>query len=466
MARPPATRLQLSGQRLLARRMMHALVRGDVAMHDDPLRVQSLSLAVGGVLATLVVVAGAVVGLVQPQRVPDSAPIVIAHDTGALYVRVGDTLHPVLNLASARLIARQAANPVSASEKSIASAKRGPLMGIPGAPATIGEPLRDQAWTVCDGENTVVGLGDSALEDLDSTRPVLVTPRGEGVATTYLLYDGQRAAVDRRNVAVVRALHLDGVDPIPVSRTLLDVVPEVPAIAAPYIDGAGAPGPPTLGGVTIGAVVSIQRVGTDERYVVLRDGLQLVGEVAADLIGFTYDVHARPASIVAPAEIVTLPISDSLPVNSFPQRARTPVGVADGRTVCARWRAGVSQTRTSSNTVISVGEWPYGDPAAITPLVQADGQGPNVDSVVMPGGVSAYVRSARIVGDDGTTGPRFLLTDAGVVFGVHDDDAAKFVGLKQYPEAAPWPIIAHLPRGPELSVDGASVVRDGLPAPS
>ena len=102
----------------------------------------------------------------------------------------------------------------------------------------------------------------------------------------------------------------------------------------------------------------------------------------------------------------------------------------------------------------------------MTPLVQADGHGPNVDAVVMPGGVSAYVRSARIVGDDGTTGPRFLVTDAGVVFGIHDDDAAKFVGLEDVPESAPWPILAHLPRGPELSVDAASVVRDGLPAPS
>ena len=97
--------------------MMHALVRRDVAMLDDPLRAQSISLAVGGVLATLVVVAGLVVGLVRGTGVPDSAPIVMARDTGALYVRVGDTLHPVLNLASARLIARAAADPVSGGRR-------------------------------------------------------------------------------------------------------------------------------------------------------------------------------------------------------------------------------------------------------------------------------------------------------------------------------------------------------------
>ena len=465
MVREPATRLQLSGQRFLARRMMHALVRRDVAMYDDPLRAQSISLAVGGVLATLVVVAGAVLGSVRENRVPESAPIVIARDTGALYVRVGDTLHPVLNLASARLIARAAANPASAGEESISRAKRGPLIGIPGAPSTIGEPLRGQAWTVCDDDRTVVTVGSSEVGHLDSARPVLVTPRGEGAATTYLLYDGQRAAVDLRNIAVIRALRLDGIAPVPVSRTLLDVVPEVPAITAPVITGAGGPGSTALGGAPIGTVVLVQRADAAERYVVLREGLQLVGEVAADLIRFTYDGHARAVPTVAPAAIAAQPIADELQLNTFPQHARTPVGVGDGYTVCVRWRPG-RPDRNSSNTVVLVRDSPFSDPAHVTALAQADGEGPHIDAVVVADGASAYVRSARVVADDGTTGAQFLVTDAGVAFGVHDDDTAKFLGLGALPDSAPWPILANLPRGPELSVEAASVVRDGLASPS
>jgi type VII secretion protein EccB len=294
---------------------------------------------------------------------------------------------------------------------------------------------------------------------------VLVTPRGEGAAETYLMYDGRRAAVDLRNIAVVRALRLDGVVPVPVSRALLDVVPEVPAITAPPIAGAGGPGPSALGGATIGAVVLVQRADAAERYVVLREGLQLVGEVAADLIRFTYDGSARSAPAVAPAAIAALAIANELPVSTFPQRARVPVGAAEGYAVCAQWQPGGSG-RTSSNTVVLVGDSPYLDSALVTPLAQADGVGPRIDAVVMPGGASAYVRSARIVGDDGTTGARFLVTDAGVAFGVHDDDTAKLLGLDGISEAAPWPILANLPRGPELSVESASVVRDGLAAPS
>jgi len=434
-------------------------------MFDDPLRAQSFSLAAGGVVAALVVVAGTVVGLVRGSGVPDSAPIVMARDTGALYVRVGDTLHPVLNLASARLVARSAASPVAAAEASIAAFERGPLMGIPGAPAAIGAPLRGPAWTVCDDERTVVAIGPSDVDHLDSTRPVLVTPRGEGAAITYLMYDGQRAAVDLRNLAVVRALRVDGVVPVPVSRTLLDLVPEVPAIAPPPIVDRGAPGPASLPNATIGSVVTVRRAADVERYVVLRDGLQRVGEVAADLIGYAYDTGGRPSTNVAPAAVAALPVADELPTNAFPWRARTPVGVGDGYAVCARWQAGAA-ARTSSNTVVVSGDSPYRDAARVTALVQADGTGPAVDAVAMPGGASGYVRSARIVGDDGASGAQFLVTDAGVVFGVHDDDTARFLGLDGDPEAAPWPVLAHLPHGPELSVAAASVVRDGLPAPS
>lgn len=445
--------------------MMHALVRRDVAMFDDPLRAQSMSLAIGGVLATLVVVAGTALGLVRGHGAAGSDPILMARDSGALYVRVGDTLHPVPNLSSARLIARSAANPSQASESAISEVRRGPSMGIPGAPASIGTPLRGQPWTVCDDDRTVVAIGPSGADHLDSTRPVLVTPRGEGAATTYLLYDGQRAAVDLRSVAVLRALRLNGVEPVPVSRTLLDLVPEVPAITAPAIPGAGDPGPAALGGAPIGAVVSVQSAEAAVRYVVLREGLQVVGEVAADLIGFAYDDRGAPPVRIAPAAIAALPIAEELPVGTFPRRASTPVGADDGYAVCVAWRPG-APSRTSSNSVVMTGDSPYRGDSRLINLAQADGAGPDVDAVVVPGGASADVRSARIVGDDGSSGTRFLVTDAGVVFGVHDDDAATFLGLTGVPDAAPWPILANLPRGPELSVESASVVRDGLPTSS
>ena len=431
-------------------------------MLDDPLRAQSFSLVAGCVLAVIAVAVCAVAALVRPQGVPDSA-IVIARDSGALFVRIGDTLHPVPNLASARLVARSASNPAPASDAAIAAAKRGPLVGIPGAPATIGRPLGEQSWSVCDDERTVVVVGDAGFEGFDTTAAVLVTPHGESAAITYLLYDGQRAEVDLRNVAVVRALHLEGVEPLPVSRVLLDIVPEVPPIVAPRIDGVGEAGPPALGDNAVGTIVRVLRAGGTEYYVVVRNGIQAVGEIAADVIRFTYDGRTQTVPAVSPTVIARTPVASTLPVDTYPRRAGTTLGAGTGAVVCAQWRQDAASD--SSYTAVLTGRPARRQPWRSIDLAQADGDGPNVDAVAMDAGRIAYVRSARVAGDDGATGPRFLVTDLGVVHGIRDDDAAKFLGLQEPPVAAPWPILAHLPGGPELSIDAASVTRDGMAPP-
>ena len=461
MADQPTTRLAASGHRFLMRRMEHALVRRNIAMHDDPLRAQSLSLVAGCVLGVIAVAACAILAFVRPQGSLGSAPIVMARDSGALYVRLDDVLHPVPNLASARMIAGSAANPVVVAEATIASARRGPSMGIPGAPAAIGAPLAAPSWMVCDTDRTVVIVGaeTSATDRLDDARSVLVAPRGEGPATTYLLYDGRRAEVDLRNPAVVRALRLEGVAPVLVSRALLDTLPEVPAIAAPVVDGAGAAGPRSLEGVPVGAVVRVVRADATDYYAVLRDGVQRIGEVAADLIRFTYrGLDGVP--VVAPSAIARTSAVDGLAVGHLPQRAREPVGADGSAAVCVLWHA--DQVDDRSRSVVLVGNPSIA--AGTTSLAQADGDGPNVDAVALPAGRVVDARAAAIIGDDGSSGPRYLVSDMGVVYGIHDDDVASHLGLAGPPAPAPWPILAALPRGPELSVEAASVVRDGLAA--
>jgi len=433
-------------------------------MHDDPLRAQSLSLVASCVVAVIAVAACAILAFARPQGGLGGAPIVMARESGALYVRIGDVLHPVPNLASARLIARSAANPVAVGEATIASARRGPSMGIPGAPAVIGTPLAAPSWMVCDTDRTVVivGADASAADRLDDSRSVLVTPRGEGPATTYLLYDGRRAEVDLRNPAVLRALRLEGVAPVLVSRALLDTVPEVPAIAAPIVDGAGGAGPRSLDGVPIGAVVRVVRADSADYYAVLRGGVQRIGEVAADLIRFTYrGLDGMPA--VAPSAIARTPAVDGLAVGHLPQRAREPVGADGSAAVCVQWHPDRVDDRSSS--VVLTGKPPIAVDGA-TGLAQADGEGPNVDAVAVPAGGGIDARATAIVGDDGSAGPRYLVSDMGVVYGIHDDDVATRLGLTGPPAPAPWPILATLPRGPELSTEAASVVRDGLSAPS
>ena len=434
-------------------------MRGDVRMLDDPLRAQSLSLIAGVILAVIIVAVCAVLAFLRPPGTLGSAPIVMVRDSGALYVRVGDTMHPVLNLASARLIAGTPANPEAVSAAAINNSKRGPLVGIPGAPAAISAPLGEDesGWAICDdATSTTVIAGNVLNGGLASGRSVLVTPRSESAATTYLLYDGWRAKVDLRNRAVVRALKLDGVTARPVSRALLDATPEAPPIVAPHIPAIGSPSP--LRGFLVGSVVRVARAAAEEYYVVLARGVQRIGEVAADLIRFTNSQHDRDIDTVAPDIIGAVPILDTLRVSEFPERG----GVSGDAIVCARWQVSPAATNTAvlvGNSLSDVRDNPL-------MLAQADGDGPSVDTVSIPRGRSAYVRSIGIAGDSASTGALYFVNDSGVVFGLRDEDTAKHLGLAGTPVPAPWPVLARLPRGPELSKDAASIARDSVAGPS
>lgn len=457
MAGRTSSWMQLSAQRFRVRRVEHALVRRDVAMHDDPLRSQSLAFVAGAVLALIVVAACVVVAVVRPHGTVGSARIVLVRESGALYVLIGETWHPAVNLASAWLITRSADEPRVVGERALDGVRRGPAVGIPGAPDPIGAPQAWDVWTVCDGVDTVVaaGSGSSPADHFDPDRTVLVTPRGEGPALTYLLYEGRRARIDLRETAVVRALRLDRIVPQPVSRALLDTVAEVAPITVPRIERAGETGPGAVG-EPVGSVVRVLGAAGAEHYVVLADGLQRVGEVAADVIRFARAESTAVATTVAPAAVAATALVDRLPVADFPARARPVVG-ASSELVCARWHAGTADA--PSTTTVLVGAALPADADTVA-LAQADGAGPRVDRVLLPRGRSSYVASTPILGPGGNTGPRHLVTDAGVVFGVRDDAAAEALGLPDAPIAAPWPVLAWLPRGPELAIEDASVARD------
>jgi type VII secretion protein EccB len=437
--------------------MEHALLRGDIRMLHDPMRAQTTSLVAGCLVAVVVIAVCAILALLRPHPGLGDAAIVMSRDSGALYVRMGDTLHPVLNLASARLVTGSSANPEVVSAADIDKAKRGPLLGTPGAPAVIATPLAEgeSGWTVCDSTTTTVITGHQEVIDRNARQPsVLVTPRSESAATTYLLHDGWRSEVDLRNPAVVWALRLDGIEPRPVSRALLDAIPEAPAITSPQVPGAGSPG--AVAGLRVGTVVRVTRVDAEDYFVVLADGVQRIGEVAADLIRIADSQGSREVVSVAPDSVGGLPVVDSLPVASFPRRSGAPIG--DGGVLCAQWLP------DGPKTVLWVGE---SLPLNATPiqLVQADGEGPNVDSVVMPPGRSAYVRAAALSGEGGETGPIYFVTDRGTLYGIHDENAGKLLGIQGDPVSAPWPVLSQLPRGPELSRDSALVARDSIVSP-
>lgn len=447
MARGQGAQLEASGRRFHTRRLIHALVRGDTAMVEEPVRAQSISYASGWLAGLLAVAVCAVIAIASPAGGLGDAPIVMVRDTGALYVRIGSTWHPALNLASARLVARSAVNPVTVGADAIAAARRGPLVGIPGAPAELGQPVAAASWQVCDSGRTVLIAGADA-DGRDRVGPVLATAAGEHLAATYLVYEGKRAEVDLRDLAVVRALRLDGVMPRQLSSSFLDLLPELPPITAPAISGLGGKGP---GGFVVGQVVRVSRADAAEHHVVLTSGLQRVGDVAADVIRFAHGADGGDLRTVPPAAIAAIAAVRELAVSTFPEQARPPL--PSEVPVCTHWRSDAGRV----DTVVSQGKPGTG----AVPLVQDDGDGPNIDAVAIPPGRYAYVHATGVLGGS-VIGPRYLVSDRGVRYGIHDADTAKYLGVEGEPLPAPWPMLARLPGGPELSVAAAEVLRDGL----
>jgi hypothetical protein len=213
------TSLQLSAHRFGVRRLERALRSGQVVGGQAPGRA-GLGL---GCLLSVIVVAGAMVSaVVRPQPGLGDAPILLDRASGALYARVGDTLHPVFNLASARLIAGPAdPRPVTGTE--IGRARRGPPLGIPGAPGALGAPLPPaQTWSLCDdpaGTTLIAGADPPQSARIDADEAVPVSSQS---AAAYLLVRGRRIPINPADPM------LESAAPRPVSGLLLTAIPEAP----------------------------------------------------------------------------------------------------------------------------------------------------------------------------------------------------------------------------------------------
>ncbi|EHB58329.1 protein of unknown function DUF690 [Mycolicibacterium rhodesiae JS60] len=434
----------MGAHRFLLRRLEYAVLGRQMPNRRDPLRAQKLSLLAGCAVATGMLILDVVLGLSRHDRLPDDADLVMSRQSGTLFVRVDRLLRPVANLTSARLILGSPATPRLVDDAALRSVADGPTLGIPGAPRTRGEVTSppDLLWAVCDSPDglTTVAVGaDSAPVALDSHAAVVVTV-AHGDGAIYLLYDGKRAIIDPADPATARALHLDRAVVRTVSATLLNAIPEVPAIGPPRVVGAGQPS--GIAGLPVGAVVRVNRTGAVEYHVVLAGGLQRVGRLAVDLLRFA-DPTAATEIAEVPAELIAhSPLLDVLPVATYPDEP--PSLVQADEPLCATWQSGVSG--------IAAGP-PVATAVSIT-LAGSDGDGPGVDTVRMTPGRTLDVTDAGAA-------VRYLVTDAGVRFPVHDS-AVTALGLTGTSATAPPAIVGALPAGPELAHDAALVAWDVL----
>lgn len=484
------TRAQVNGYRFLLRRLEHALIRGDSRMIHDPMRGQMRALIVGLVIGILITGACGVLAFFKPSPAIGNASILLSKHGGAMYVRIGDNVHPVLNLASARLIAGKPEDPAAVDEKKLGALPRGSVVGIIGAPNAIygGDDMATSHWTVCD-EFTTPDIRESTGsarvvttvlankpvlgKDIRAASPadMLLVQSGNRV---FLIYDGVRAPIDPTDPVVMKALHLEQVPLRDMSVGLLNAFPQVAPVKRIVIDGMGDWSNNQAlrsSGARIGSIVETEDSGGKHLFVVLRDGIQPVSPATADIIRYGDPTgQIREIRQLPPVVASDTPTVHVLPTDQYPQVTPVIAPVEPDRVVCQAWEKDNAAPEASMRLLIGH-RLPIPNGAVPVKLATADGNGPGLDQVYLQPGTGEYVAATGGEKDSRAYGQQFYVADSGQRYHIKDFDAANALGVtgwepptgkETHPQDAPWTILKLLPAGPELSKQAALIAHDGM----
>lgn len=479
------TRHQVSGWRFIMRRIASGVALHDTRMLVDPLRTQTRAVLMGVIVLIAALAGSFVFSLIRPNGSAANNPVLADRSTAALYVRVGDKLHPVLNLASAQLIAGRPVNPTLVKSSELDKFPLGNLIGIPGAPERLVQNTRKDAdWTVCDA-STGAAAGVTVIAGaLDSTGARAATVSAVNAALvsnptgTWLLWDGRRSRINLGDHAVTSALGL-GTDvhaARPIAAGLFNAIPESPPLSAPVIPGAGTPPRFELSvPAPIGSVV--QAHGLDSAsangtlyYAVLPDGLQPISPILAGVLRNSNSYGLDQPPRLAADKVAKLPVSRQLDTSRYPEQQISLLDSAHDPVICAHWSklAGAS---TNSLTLLAGSALPIPDAVHTEDLVSA-GTGGTATRVAQAPGTGYFAQTVGQNPASPAAGSLFWISDTGVRYGI-DNEAAQggaagnsktveALGLNPPATPIPWSILSLYAPGPTLSRADALLAHDGL----
>ncbi|MEU0539013.1 type VII secretion protein EccB [Nocardia sp. NPDC005978] len=498
------TRHQISGWRFLLRRLEHALVRRDTSMLDDPGRGRSTALTIGIALACVCIAAAAVLAFFKPAKLIGNARVVADKDSGAVYVRIGDRLHPALNLTSARLIAGSPDKPVQVSGAEISKFPRGPLVGIPGAPATlVDQPDTESTWAVCDSAqlgaaapvNPETGLPTAARAGVvttaigaplnidQSTGRQLQADQARlvrGDDTVWLIYRDPetesgvvRAAVSLTDTPVLLALGIDATAPVlTVSRGLLDAIPEAPPLRAPEIPGFGESMTLSSGYTApVGTILAVSNPGAEASFYILSNsGAVRVSSVLAAMIRNADTAGTLSTRTVGPGLVATALRPGIWPGTAkFPPRPIDLVDPSTNPVTCYQWERRADDANATTHIVVGT-QLPLRENESnqTVALVTANGsRGRTADAAYLPRTTGQFV---QVTGSDPASPRReslYWITETGIRHGIDtaadNADATLRALALRVPVLAPWSIVSLFAVGPTLSQRDARIQHDGIP---
>ncbi|MEV0713277.1 type VII secretion protein EccB [Asanoa sp. NPDC050611] len=459
---------QVQAHRFITRRIVSGLLTGEPETNELPMRRFGLALFGSVMVAAIVFAIIGVIGLVNPGGgKPATGELIIMRETGARYVLVDETLHPVLNWSSALLFAGTEKPAIrQMSRDSLGAYAVGEPIGIPGAP----DPPPDRGalvrlpWSVCStppqgtgGPSTTVFVGrePSRGEALGTRRAVLVSTPADasGPGATYVVYDDHRYRVV--DEVTLTALELAAVEPVIVGKALLNGIAGGPDLRQPPIDGAGDISSRPIGGDR-GEIGKVYRAG-QQRYVLTREGLVTIGDVSARLL---LADDPREIQISAAEAAAALVRGASIEPKGFPARlpAIQPAQAADPMLCAVHEGADTPRVRHYSALADGLpnGAGSVGGPGA-------DGVG-TADRVIVASGKGALVRVEPAPGVQADT-TTYLVTDQGYKYPLRNEGQVNAAAAMGYGGVDPLPVpsslLALVPTGPVL--DPAAAQRFARP---
>lgn len=404
-------------------RMRSALLKGEANLPETPLRRTSTGMFAGIMIAILLVVAAVLWGVFLPATTSDwrtDGALVANKESGARYLYLGGSLHPVLNTASAWLITGGPAKLESVSPESLEGTPRGDPVGVPGAPDEVPGPaqLTSGPWAVCSPSARAapsVLVDPNGVDVADQDRGLLVaTPDG----STYLVWRDRRLRIPSRSSRI--ALGYGGAGLVPVSAGWLDALTATADLIPPAVPGRGQPGPVLSGRATsVGQLIEVTAGDAVTPYLVMSDGLVPITRTTESLvIGDPASSAAYGGDPVAPARVdpvavAAQPVSRQVTTRpGWPSRPPLLLNASQaGRVPCVQITPGQPGPGLRLSSMAGGG---------------AGAEGPGEGRASMAPGRGVLVRSQSAPGI--VNGTLYLLTDTGLKYPLASQDAAAALG--------------------------------------
>ncbi|MGW1680204.1 type VII secretion protein EccB [Saccharopolyspora sp. NPDC002376] len=444
-------REQVEAHSFLVGRILAAVLRTDPNDPNRPLRRTTVGMAGGIGIALLVMGIVLIVSLLTGMggNAWREKPgfLVVDKDSGNRYMLVDGRLRPVLNYASARLLAEGEPQVAKVSGEELADFPKGAPIGIPGAPDALPSPMAGgQPWTVCAGvQDDDPGLSATVgpmpgVTELGANEAVLAREGDQ----QFLVWQGTRLRITAPWVP--RALGLDPATTVQVDSAWLNTLPAGPDLGAPPVPHGGA-GPTVAGQQTvIGQLVTAPEAVGDKTFVVDAAGLVPVSRTVAALLGADPDVELPPTITITPAQLATQQVLPA-PVWQSEMPSQPPSGMdLERRVPCVRWASG-------EVTLVSAPDMSGSAANSEIAGVTRDGRVADLVDVRPNSGFIARTRPAPGVPGAGV----YLITEAGAKFPVANEKAAEALGYSvDSAEPVPADLLALLPTGPVLDLVGRS----------